>query len=309
MKKFPGTFEQFATIASLIIGSYEELLALFMLVSPKNNPSFVILLRSALQAAQEMPDVHSRRAANNKLGQQLLTQHTLMRKQFQLLQGYIQVAFPTNTKEQWILAGLQHFRKGKNKKWSSTIQMAINMETYIAANLAALLLNNNMPPNFEANFLLKKATFIAKHTEYMQARQDTLLATKAKIAAFNALYDQLNLICKQAKLLDLDEIILDQFNFSKLLKMVKGTRRSGVQGDMTYFPSGKPASYAYLKFDNGKIIRADKNGKYKVILEKGDHHGTAFAPDSNPPSPYLPQPFLFPVEKGTMSTMNIQLIQ
>lgn len=308
LKKFRGTPAQFYIYAKQIITSFLANQAAFATISPSFTVIWGNAVLAALEAAHKMPDIHTRRAINDAIRDILIARNIEMGLQFKAVKGFIFKAYPTKATQetQYYQAGWTAYKKAIKKMWAQTIQMGTSMVNYLTTYSAPLLLNNNMPPNFLANFLLIFAAFQTQLDTYLQALQNSQLATEAKENAFNAVNEDIQTICQAALLLPLSPYLRQQFNITYLLDSLTA-RAAGLDITITSGTTGLPVPNAAINIVSANMnitVYTNAKGKYKFHpAPAADYYMHITHPDHY----YQIAPAF--LNKGRTSKINIQLKQ
>lgn len=299
--------KDFAAIITFIVDAFIKHIAAFASKYPHLTLAYANAIKAALVVAQNLPDVTARRSGNGSLRESLEGLNDEVRLQFGFLQDYIEAAFPDSYKTMWNLAGWVYFKKGP-KQWNFTEQMCINMVAFVSANAAFLISNGGMPAGFEANLLLLVADFRAKRSGYISAKGEVQVGTENKVDAYNAIFDDVKPICRAALRVGLSPTEEKCFDFKYVTELISGNKESGFEGVVVSFATGLPIRGAVIKVGALTII-TDSKGRYRVSLGKGRHYGLVSAPAPSVGLPYADQMVVFLVKKGTVSTLNIQMLQ
>jgi hypothetical protein len=187
---------------------------------------------------------------------------------WQKLKRYIADAFSTEQQKPNIeSAGSQYYEKAGNYNWDSLQGLLTAGQTYIAANLAALQANQNMPATFATTFGTDKTAFDNLHQQFLQSEELSQQGTEAKIIANNKVYSNLiSMFLDGQEIYKTNEVIKKQFVFDQVLNLVSGTGTAGIKGYVSADKTNAPIQGAMVAIEqNGKSATTDQDGKYQIL--------------------------------------------
>jgi len=188
---YGGTQLEFYSIAETGWTNCKNRIAPFAAKKPKYTLLFVQGKLAALASAKLLPDEEQRNQLSETDRVQLKPLgDTCLQNQLDL-RGYIRDAYPeAEWKSRYEAAGSTKYEKAAKENWEFVEGMNEEMETFIAANVAALTAPGGMPLTFKQKVEDDADDFTDEYLELKTSRQ-TGTATAAKISANNACYKDL----------------------------------------------------------------------------------------------------------------------
>lgn len=248
--------------------SCSEQLTDFAAFKAKYTAAYITAQLAEIDSAANLPDDQAR-AAKAESERITLTQiaDTCL-SNWQKLKRYIADAFPAEQqKPNQEAAGSQYYEKAGNYNWDSLQGLLTSGQTYIAANLAALQANQNLPASFQATFSSDKTAFDNLHQQFLQSEELSQQGTEAKIIANNKVYSNLiSMFLDGQEIYKTNEVIKKQFVFDQVLNLVSGTGTAGIKGYITSDDTNLPIEGARVEIEqNGKGSKTDQDGKYQIL--------------------------------------------
>lgn len=261
---------------------------------------------AAIKVARELPDEQQRNAAYETANVNLKKQGRKCCDMWQMLKRYVADAFPADQQKPLLEgAGYNYYDKASNNNWDSVKGLMTSGSTFIAAVLADLTANNNMPLTFQADFNTAKSDFETLHQEFIQAEEDSRVGQDTKMNANNAIHaDLMNMLLDGQEIFKNEEPLLKQFVFAELLYLASGTGTAGFKGRVT--TAGTDVGIEGVKVaikgsDKTAVTDADGryeitqlvSGKYTIVFEKEGYESKVITD--------------FVVKVGTVSNLNVEL--
>lgn len=231
-------------------------IAQFATLKPKYTTTYVEGKLAAIDAAEELPDEEAIALTHSTLRKDLITLGKDGCYKWQALKLYIEDAFEGDyIKINLDAAGWQLYDKASNKDWPALNSMMKKGSEYIAAHLAELTANDNMPTTFEEEFNDEKDAIKLKTEAFGHAETTAPIATAAKITSNNNCYDDgISMGADGQHLYQADEEVAKLFSFNAVSERMK--------------PNGAPTLILTIESDtdqplanaDGSIIGTDKTG-------------------------------------------------
>jgi hypothetical protein len=262
--------------------------------------------KAQITAAKALPDYQARNSTAEIMRVQLIETNTAACDLWQKLKRYISYAFPSNQWQiQWDAAGMNYYLNASNLNWDSTEQLMNAGKAFITANSAALLLNNNMPATFSANFTATTTTFTTKHQVYLQEREDVRIDTQAKVLANNQIYTNLIAMLADGKLIyQNDPAVKNEFTLTTLMSIVSNSGLSGVKGTVADSVSRAPlAGVTITIIELNLNTTTDVNGFYTIDAPSG-----SYTLEASGVGITTPITVSFTIATGVQTTVNVDVI-
>ena len=185
-----------------------------------------------------------------------------MRQNWQKLKRFIIAAFPKDEQQTALeAAGAAFYQKASANNWVAAQSLLDNANKFIQDNMSKLTANNVMPTDFADKFKIDSENCVNLAKAYYDLDVEISIEAGKKTDANNAIYTSLIEMCGDGqRIFDEDKTLKQQFVFSHLLKVVKG---SGISGFKGFIGTADKTPIAGVKVMSG-------NGKYKATTdEKG----------------------------------------
>ena len=191
-------------------------------------------------AAEALKNEEQRAQEHKQLREELLPIFKTNQFKMQLLKRYIEKAF---AKAFWDMnfksAGLDKYNTDMN--FAEARNMYVEAKKYLVENSDALKANENMPDTFNAQFIANTALFNAKLLAFENAETAAVEGTDAKIAANNAIYSLIQVICQDGQAIFMENSTLKgEFSFEKVSQLIRPIGPAGLKGKVIYLIDGKP---------------------------------------------------------------------
>ena len=248
--------------------SCSEQLTDFTAFKAKYTAAFITAQLAEIDIAANLPDDQARAAKAESERINLTQIADTCLANWQKLKRYIADAFSTEQQKPNIeSAGSEYYEKAGNYNWDSLQGLLTAGQTYIAANLAALQANQNMPAAFATSFSTDKTAFDNLHQQFLQSEELSQQGTEAKIIANNKVYSNLiSMFLDGQEIYKTNEVIKKQFVFDQVLNLVSGTGTAGIKGYITADKTNTPIQGAIVAIEqNGKSAKTDQDGKYQIL--------------------------------------------
>ena len=187
---------------------------------------------------------------------------------WQKLKRYIADAFSNaQQKPNLQAAGYQYYQKAANYNWDSLQGLLTAAQTYIAANIAVLSANDNMPPAFFANFTSNKTSFDTLHQQFLNSEENAQQQTEIKVVANNVIHSKLmSMFLDGQEIFKNDESTKKQFIFDQVLTIISGSGVAGLKGNVTIFETNTPIPNATITIvQNSKTTITNLHGHYQIL--------------------------------------------
>ena len=279
----------------------------FFAFSPRYTILYIDAKITAIDDAGNLPNEAQRQNAESTAYNQLIEINTDDCTKWQLLKRYISKAFPANLHQtKWNAAGMASYEAAANKNWESATTLMKLGNQFIIDNVAALTLDLNMPPAFQATFAGSKTAFDEKLSQFKTAEQTNTTGADTKVSALNA-----NHIATMEMALDGQEILKDneglvkQFIYEQVLKLYAGTGNQGYKGNVTNAATNEKIKSAKISVQGTPhTTDTDALGNYamrnvahatdQTIIAECEGYQTATIPGNS-------------VAIGVMTTLDIKL--
>lgn len=214
-------------------------------------------------AAEALKNEEQRAQEHKQLREELLPIFKSNQYKMQILKRYIEKAF---AKEFWDMnfmsAGLDKYNTEMN--FAQAGNMYAEAKKYIAENKDVLSANDNMPANFETQFIANTAAFNAKLLAFETAETVAKVGTDEKIAANNAIYNKIMVVCQDGQAIFAGEDTLkSEFSFEKVSQLIRPIGPAGLKGKVIYMIDGKPVAGAVGEIEGTKhTATTNADGEY-----------------------------------------------
>jgi hypothetical protein len=248
--------------------SCSEQLTDFTAFKAKYTATYITAQLAEIDTAANLPDDQARAAKAESERINLTQIADTCLANWKKLKRYIADAFSTEQQKPNIeSAGSQYYEKAGNYNWDSLQGLLTAGQTYIAANLAALQANQNMPAAFATSFSTDKTAFDNLHQQFLQSEELSQQGTEAKVIANNKVYSNLiSMFLDGQEIYKTNEVIKKQFVFDQVLNLVSGTGTAGIKGYVTADKTNTPIQGAIVAIEqNGKSATTDQDGKYQIL--------------------------------------------
>ena len=205
---------------------------------------------------------------------------------FVKLRGYINGKWKDNATRHLMYrsAGEDDYNLAVNENWEHCTEMNVAMKNFMAAHLADLTANNNMPAGFPGDV---DADALAFETQYNLFKSDSETAdeTAAKIKANNEIYTEAIEMCADGLIVFVnDDTVAEEFTFSRVLEIVAPPGSSSLtittKDKMTH--EILPNVPVTIHQDNGVELQGVSNDAGEVLFNRIDP-GTWFWKAGLPP--------------------------
>lgn len=204
----------------------------FSKFSPKYNTAFITERLNEVAAVKAMPKSGQRSAQNEKQRLKLRGHTRDCLAAWQRLKRYIAKAYPEDLqKVQLKDAGHEFYRPSAEGSWEACQGLMEAAGNFIAAELANLRANDNMPEDFPAEFQALKTKLAELHQDYMSGGKSQAVKTGEVQKANAKLYkDLMHMLLDGQEIYSRDAVVKKAFVFDHLLSMVSGTNTAGIKG-------------------------------------------------------------------------------
>ncbi len=223
---------------------------------------------TAITDAENMADAQARGAISERLRTQLIEKADECTAAFQRLKRYIEDAYPTNQqKTQFDAAGQQYYTRATAYNWDSVASLNASATRFIADYFNDLTANLNMPMSFQSKFDNLRVEFTQLQQDFLNAEEDAIQKTEAKVTANNQLYSDLIKMFKDGQeIFNKDEAKYKQFVFEQVLNLVGGTSTSGIKGYVTNSNTGQALPNVFVTvIGKNKTTTTDNEGRYEIL--------------------------------------------
>lgn len=294
----------------LIWTSFMQHVADFTAVSPIYTALYGAVQLAAIDAAAALPDREQREADAKMLRVALVVILKKILNQFGLLLSYNELAWdPDQLGIQNAAAGKGYLPEAENENWDKVAALLQSEANYLATNGPFLVTAGGMPGNFEADLLLLKADYTTGLADFKAARMEIPIDTDAKTLALNTINTNTKRLCKVAKRIVLPLGVGQQFDFGHVLSTVSSPKPSAIQGVVVEYGTWEVVPTAVIELvGEGVFFHVDTNGVFRIERPAGQYllRITATPTTGNPYLVRIEYPI---IEKGTVSTFNIQLVR
>lgn len=262
MKKhiFSCTQEVLYIVCFMAWGFCRKAIDAFKALSPKYNDTFVSEQEDLVRAAKALNSQTQRNTERKNARQALEKATKVCRQNWQKLKRFIIAAFPKDEQQTaFEAAGAAFYSKASANNWVAAQSMLDNANKFIQDNMGKLTANNVMPPDFADKFKTDGENCANLARTYYDLDVEISIETGKKVDANNAIYKALSEMCGDGqRIFTEDKKLKQQFIFSHLVKVVKG---SGISGFKGFIGTADKTPVV------GAIVRS-LNGKYEGITDK-----------------------------------------
>ncbi len=261
----------------------------------------------AVQAAKDLPNVHQSVAARKAARIDLGNATTQVRDNWQLLKVYITKAYTKDMLQTKLnLAGASYYAKTTVNNWSSVRSLIDAANSFISDNMEVLMANQNMPADFQATFQSDGDTCTQLSTIFFSLNLAKKMATDAKTAANNAIYQSLMEMLKDGQqIFKADAAVKQLFVFRNLVASHKGEGTASLSGRM-YNASKQPVEGAVIVSKDQKYTATtNEKGHYRIArIASGTYTFSITCPGYNP----LEQTITFTAGIASRASFDLQNI-
>ncbi len=247
--------------------SCEQHVADFAAFSPRYDAALIALMRTAISAAEDLPDDQARNANTEILRLQLAAKSKLCTDKWQRIKRYTAKAFSeAEQKPKLEEAGSKNYTAASNNNWDKVRALNNSGLAYLTNNQVALELDNNMPTTFIADYTTEKDAFEALHQDFLDSEETSKQGTQGKVEANNRIYNDLIEMCLDGQeIFKGNEAVKAQFVFKDILRLVSGAKAAGIKGLITSASDGVGVPDAQIQLISGiKIAKSDASGRYEL---------------------------------------------
>jgi hypothetical protein len=305
-RTFNCTILQLYAVCRLGWQSCAQYLADFADFKLKYTSVFINERLAEVEAAAILPDDQTRTSDTETFRLQLQALNAKNLANWQKLKRYMADAYPTDLQKPKLeAAGQNHYEKAGKDNWQSTTGLLIAASSFIAANLAELTANLNMPPAFQATFNADKISFEKKLAEFLDSQKAATISTDDKGIANNDIFAKLMSMFEDGQQIFKDnEAVKKQFVFEQVLGMISGPGAAGIRGIVTDAVTNLPVTNAVVAIDSeNKTAVTDLEGKYIISPIASGTYKVVITAKGYQPQEIAAQE----IKVGTVSTVNIAL--
>ncbi len=292
------------------LNSFHEHLAAFTNRSPKYVLAWETTMRTDLAAAEAMPTEDVRDAEQSAYTAELKIKAEIARNYYQRLKGHIEAAFPdylVDIKLQ--AAGQKLYQASADKNWPSLQTLLSMASRFVAANLATLTANDEMPLTFQAEFDAVIQDFRDSLTAFEDIKESKMVDGQERVTALNDIHRRfMPMMTIGQDIFKDNEAVRTQFVFADVLSRVGGTGLAGLNGKVTDSATNLPIFEAHIKIFHPDTPETEytgttnEEGEYLVNCPSGTYTVTVAKASYNPHTMVD-----IVVEVGTVSRVNVKL--
>ncbi len=223
---------------------------------------------------------------------------------WQLLKVYITKAYDKSMVATRLeAAGNTFYNKASVDNWSGVRSLIDAANTFIDANLADLMANENMPATFQATFQEAGENCMNLSNNFFELNMGKQMATSAKVAANNAIYASLMEMMKDGQQIFKDDAATKRlFTFNKLVSMYRGEGSASLRGRIVNDLNLPVEGAVITSGDQKYTATTNAKGHYRISrIAEGSYLFTVTCPG------YAPVGQVINFTAGTASTANFAL--
>lgn len=305
--KYRCTQPELYSAARMVIRAAVREIANFTPVKGKYNAALFTVLESEVASCEARPDEQSRTGAAEAM--HILTKQRAEEclRKWQFLKGYIEDAPSMQgalQKPALEAAGSTHYRNASGDDWESVNQLMVSGIQFVTDNFTELSDGNNMPASFATDIANAHTAFLEMWQSFQDEEELNTIQAQAKVAANNALYDNIIQVCKDGqRIYRDDEARRAQFVWDSVLYLVRGAGIAGIRGTVKDAVTETPIVNAtVLIVQTGDTGITDEEGNYRITgVAAGSYTVRCTAVG------YTAEERPFEVLTGTISTLNFSL--
>lgn len=224
---------------------------------------------NALQAvkdARQLPEILSTVSARKEARIKLIRSTRNVLANWQVLKVYITKAFDDKlVKTKLVASGSSFYPRASVDNWSAVRSLIDAANNFIAANLEALMANENMPADFQAAFKTAGEVSLADYVVYSHVSLEKEAATTIKVDANNAIYASLMEMLKDGQQIFKDDLVMKRkFTFRYLVSMNRGERPASLKGKISNNLNMPVAGAVIVSQDQKYTATTDRKGQYHI---------------------------------------------
>jgi hypothetical protein len=249
------------------------------------TPAFITSAVQAVQAAKQLPEIRQTIAGRKEVRINLVNTTRQVLSNWQVLKVYITKAFEESlVKTKLDAAGAALYVKASVDNWSAVRSLIDTANTFIAANLAELTANANMPADFQATFKAAGDACIDLSEIYSKANMEKEMATGTKVDANNAIFASVMEMLKDGQQIFKNDVLMKrQFTFNYLVKMNRGEGSASLRGYIVNSLNRPIAGAVILSQDQRYTGTTDEKGYYRISrIAEGTYTFTVTCPGYAP---------------------------
>ena len=223
---------------------------------------------------------------------------------WQLLKIYIVKAYDKSMVDTKLdAAGAAFYNKASVDNWSGVRSLIDAANIFIAANLADLTANQNMPAGFQTTFANDGNDCTELSNNFFGRNIQKQMATGAKIDANNAIYASVIEMLKDGQQIFKDDAaVKKQFTFSRLVSVYRGEGSASLRGLVVNNLNLPVEGVTITSMDQKYAATTNVKGRYRISrIAEGSYTFTVTCPG------YTPVEQVINFVAGTASTANFEL--
>ena len=246
---------------------YATKLSSFSDFSPMYTDALAAQRLADIEAADMMPDKVTREAT---AGNVLLTLEESKKDflyQYGLLQSYISRIYEGSKRDLMLASsGEGYLSKAKAGNWNNMSSLISSVVLFMNENQAEMVAANVMPLTFSDKIKASAKMLSDKYAEWDVAKRAVTEGGDAKIKANNALFDNIKMVCQDAKKIFANDInTAKMFVWATILDKTHGTRNAGVSGKITNGDAKSVLVGASIRILNtDKVVMTDSDGRFEI---------------------------------------------
>ncbi|MCW5908320.1 MAG: carboxypeptidase regulatory-like domain-containing protein [Chitinophagales bacterium] len=305
--RFKCSFPDLYSASGMVIRAAMRHVVHFTALKPKYNLTYFNQLLNEVTATESIPPQSLRKSLIRSQRLQLIEQAKTCLTYWQHLKSYISDANAFSSQQlrpALKAAGLTIYSKAANSDWESIITLMNSGNRFMADNLAALTLNDNMPPVFPAQFNNQLVLFQSLHAQFLDTRKTTTITARQKLDAANSLYRKIIRLCKDGqRLFRHSPAIRQQFIWNKVLYQTRGAGSAGIHGTVSNNNNNQPVPNVTVQLLNTTHATiSDPLGKYNLSGIAAGNYTLQFSAPG-----FVTQTIQFEILTGIWSILHISL--
>jgi len=255
-------------IAILAVDNCEDHLLAFTDFSESYDADYIAAFRAAIEAAQALPDEHTRASEHQIMRIALQGLGTTATDKWLALKRYIEKAYtdPATQHVRLNEAGHSDYDKAAHENWGKLKAMLLAGQSFITTHSVELLANNNMPAGFPATYDAALTAYTDKYAAFLAEEETAHEATPIKITANNGLYDMLTPMNADGQFIFKNDFeVKRQFTFEHQKQLVTPAGAAGVDVTVVSGATFLPVAEANVTMQQPEkpatLLNTDANGQ------------------------------------------------
>jgi len=270
---------------------YDAVQPLFAERNSMFTPELSANARQRINDAEAMPNEEARREPSSTALVEMKDLNEAVTTQWQILEFAIRQAFPATAMIELNAAGYPYYQEALSEQWGNAESLIVATNEYLKIKESTLVNEGGLPAAFTVNFTNLGKDFTTVRQEKISATGSAKSGTTNKIAADNAVYEELMMMFNMGKIIyRKNEAELWKFTFERLLDEVRGKHPASLAGVVADEVARKAivnATITAVLLDDALIATeytatTDEKGRFELKMQAGDFQVTITAPGYEP---------------------------